>query len=167
MPKALPIDWDSLNAAYLKGVPLPELARQSGVSYHALRARAHRYKWRAAAANATEMLQQSVAATMAQRGQQWGGRMANLVEKHLAHLEQLDPSKLKFSELEALARITDATDRTARRTFGLDSEASGGGGVALQVNVNAAPPAPFRSAAIVSCYDITSDAEPALPDAAQ
>jgi len=36
--------------------------------------------------------------------------------------EAKDATKLKLSELETLARITDATDRTARRTFGMDSE---------------------------------------------
>lgn len=122
MPKALTAPWDELKAAFIKGVPLPELAKQYGVSYSALRTRAHRCKWRADAATGAAILQQSATRSMQERGEHWGGRVATLMERHLTYLESLDPSKLKLKELEMLARITDTTDKTARRTFGLDAE---------------------------------------------
>ena len=120
MPKALNVDWEPLKALYIKGVPLPEIAKQTGVSYVALRARAHRYNWKGDAAAATAILEQSATRTLVERGQDWGNRIATLMEKRLDHLERLDPGKLKLNELEALTRITELTDKTARRTFGMD-----------------------------------------------
>src|SRR5688500_1396191 len=113
MPKALTANWEALKAAYLQGTPLPEIARQSGVNYHALRAHAQRHRWKADAAAGAAMMQQAVAATLAERGTNWSNRMAGLVEKRLDYLESLDPSKLKLRELKELTDITGLTDRTA------------------------------------------------------
>ena len=66
------------------------------------------------------MLQQAVTLTLQERGGLWGGRMATLLERQLTHLESLEPSQLKLKELELLAHIIETTDKTARRTFGLD-----------------------------------------------
>ena len=121
MPKTISADWDGLKALYLKGMTLKDIARQNHVSYVALRTRAWRKNWKGVAAKAEEGLQQVATLTLTERGKPWAGRVADLMEKRLSHLEQLDASKLKISDLEALTRLTDLTDKTARRTFGLDS----------------------------------------------
>jgi len=68
-----------------------------------------------------QRLQQITLATFEQRAKAWSNRVADLMERRLAHLESLDPAKLKLSELETLTRITEQTDRIGRRTFGLDA----------------------------------------------
>ena len=60
------------------------------------------------------------------QGKAWKERIGKLVNRQLNAVEAKDATKLKLCELETLARITDATDRTARRTFGLDSTAPPG-----------------------------------------
>ena len=133
MPKPISADWGALKALYLKGMTLPDIARQTGVSYVALRTRAWRKNWKSLAAKAEEGLQQVATLTLAERGKSWAGRVADLMEKRLSHLEKLDASKLKISDLEALTRLTDLTDKTARRTFGLDSEESSGPTTMVQI----------------------------------
>src|SRR4051812_35396860 len=110
MPRPISADWDSLKALYLKGVTLPDIAKQAGISYSALRARSHRYKWPASAAAGAALLQHSVTLTLQERGGLWGGRMATLLERQLTHLESLEPSQLKLKELELLAHIIETTD---------------------------------------------------------
>lgn len=121
MPKPLNADWDGCKALYLKGVTLKDVALQTGVSYVALRARSHRERWQELAVATSLHLQQITIATLEQRAKAWTHRVADLMERRIAHLESLDPSKLKLSELETLTRITEQTDRIARRTFGMDA----------------------------------------------
>jgi hypothetical protein len=92
-----------------------------GVSYVALRAGSHREGWSQLAVATSQHLQQITLATLEQRAKAWTSRVADLMERRLAHIESLDPSKLKLSELETLTRITEQTDRIGRRTFGLDA----------------------------------------------
>lgn len=120
MPKPLNADWDACKALYTTGVTLKAVAVQTGVSYVALRARSHREGWSQLALETSRHLQQITHATFADRARAWSNRVADLMERRLAHLESLDPAKLKLSELEALTRITEQTDRIGRRTFGLD-----------------------------------------------
>src|SRR5438552_9454856 len=57
---------------------------------------------------------QAVSATMQQRGERHLGRMANIVEKTMPHVEALEPGAI-------LDRVDDVEklDKVARRTFGI------------------------------------------------
>jgi hypothetical protein len=50
--------------------------------------------------------------------------MSEIVERYMSRIEDTERQSedMDLDTLEQLVRITDATDRTARRTFGLDSE---------------------------------------------
>jgi hypothetical protein len=63
-----------------------------------------------------------IGATMQQRGERHLGRMANIVEKTIPHVEAMEPGAI-------LDRVDDVEklDKVARRTFGLNDDASYGG----------------------------------------
>lgn len=122
MPKALNAPWDELKAAFVKGVTLPDLARQYGINYSALRARALRHGWRTDAAKAASAMQQSITTTLAERGGSWAHRIGTVLERHLSFLEKADPAALKLRDYEGLVRVLEVVDKMGRRTFKLDDE---------------------------------------------
>jgi hypothetical protein len=123
MPAPLSIDWDHLKSLYLKGLSLPEIAREAAVSYSALRTHAHRYGWKTDAAEAGAVVQRAVTQSLAERGKDWGGRIAHVLESHLTRIEQLDPAECDLDALEQLVRIIKSLDDVGRRTFRLDEPA--------------------------------------------
>src|SRR5438270_9713223 len=60
---------------------------------------------------------EAASATMQQRGERHLGRMANIVEKAIPHVEAMEPSSI-------LDRVDDVEklDKVARRTFGISDD---------------------------------------------
>ena len=60
---------------------------------------------------------EAVSASMQQRGERHLGRMANIVEKTMPHVEAMEPGAI-------LDRVDDVEklDKVARRTFGLNDD---------------------------------------------
>jgi len=71
---------------------------------------------------------QSVAAVMQERGEHYRERTAELSEKVAGRLESMDADEILLRSAQV-----EKIDNVARRTFGLDSPASGSG--ALNLNV--------------------------------
>jgi hypothetical protein len=127
MPAPLSIDWDQLKSLYLKGLSLPDIARETGVGYGCLRTHAHRYAWKSDASEAGAAVKRAVTGSLIERGQEWGGRIATVLENHVAYIEKLDPADLDLDQIEQLVRIIKSLDDVGRRTFRLDEAANGDG----------------------------------------
>jgi hypothetical protein len=118
--------WGEIKTAFATGsVSLRELARQMNISEGTVLARAKRGGWTreiqkakalakredsAPAVTATE----AVAMSMQQRGERHLGRMANIVEKTVPHVEAMEPGAIldRIDEVEML-------DKIGRRTYGI------------------------------------------------
>jgi hypothetical protein len=116
--------WAEIRTAYASGIPLRELARNMGIPQGTVLARAKREGWTREIQNAKALAKredallatpvEAVAITMQQRGERHLGRMANIVEKTVPHVEAMEPGAI-------LDRINDVEtlDKIGRRTFGL------------------------------------------------
>jgi hypothetical protein len=122
--------WEQIKTAYASGIGLREIARNMDIPEGTVLARAKREGWsrqrrnakalakREEAANAITLFE-AASATMQQRGERHLGRMANIVEKTIPHVEAMEPGAI-------LDRVDDVEklDKVARRTFGLNDDAS-------------------------------------------
>jgi hypothetical protein len=117
--------WAEIRTAYASGIGLRELARNMHVSENTVLSRAHREGWTREIQNAKALVKredsaltvtatEAVAISMQQRGERHLGRMANIVEKTVPHVEAMQPGAI-------LDRIDDVEtlDKVARRTFGI------------------------------------------------
>jgi hypothetical protein len=115
--------WAEIRTAYASGIPLRELARNMGIPEGTVLARAKREGWTREIQNAKALVKredsapavtatEAVAITMQQRGERHLGRMANIVEKTVPHVEAMEPGAI-------LDRIDDVEtlDKIGRRTF--------------------------------------------------
>jgi hypothetical protein len=117
--------WAEIRTAYASGIGLREIARNMGVSEGTVLSRAKRECWTREIQNAKALAKrkdalpavtpvQALAASMQQRGERHLGRMANIIEKTVPHIEAMEPSAI-------LDRIDDVEtlDKIGRRTYGL------------------------------------------------
>jgi hypothetical protein len=118
--------WAEIKTAFATGsVSLRELARQMNIPEGTILSKAKREGWTQQIQSAKALAKredaspavtpvQAVAASMQQRGERHLGRMANIVEKTVPHVEAMEPSAI-------LDRIDDVEtlDKVARRTFGI------------------------------------------------
>ncbi len=117
--------WDQIKAAYAAGIGLREIARKMNVPEGTVLARAKREGWTQQIQTAKALVKreeaslaitpvQAVAMSMQQRGERHLGRMANIVEKTMPHVEAMEPGAI-------LDRVDDVErlDKVARRTFGI------------------------------------------------
>ena len=117
--------WDQIKAAYAAGIGLREIARKMNVPEGTVLARAKREGWTQQIQTAKGLAKreeaslaitpvQAVAMSMQQRGERHLGRMANIVEKTVPHVEAMEPGAI-------LERVDDVEklDKVARRTFGI------------------------------------------------
>ncbi len=107
-----------------------ELSRNMGIAEGTVLSRAKREGWTREIKNAKALAKredfapavtatEAVAITMQQRGERHLGRMANIVEKTVPHVEAMEPSAI-------LDRIDDVEtlDKIGRRTFGISDGSS-------------------------------------------
>jgi hypothetical protein len=117
--------WAEIRTAYASGIGLREIARNMGLPEGTVLARAKREGWTREIQNAKALAKredtppavtpvQAVAASMQQRGERHLGRMANIVEKTVPHVEAMEPGAI-------LDRIDDVEtlDKLGRRTYGI------------------------------------------------
>ncbi len=117
--------WEQIKTAYASGIGLREIARNMGIPAGTVLARANREGWSRQRDNAKALAKreeaakvitpfEAASATMQQRGERHLGRMANIVEKTVPHVEAMEPGAI-------LDRVDDVEklDKVARRTFGI------------------------------------------------
>jgi hypothetical protein len=115
--------WEQIKTAYASGLGLREIARSMHVSENSVLSRAHREGWSGQVNDAKALAKrgdtakaitpfEAASASMQQRGERHLGRMANIVEKTVPHVEAMEPSAI-------LDRIDDVEtlDKLGRRTF--------------------------------------------------
>jgi len=130
---------EQIKTAYASGIGLREIARNMDIPAGTILARAKREGWSRQVNNAKALAKrddavkvitpfEAASATMRQRGERHLGRMANVVEKTMPHVEALEPGAI-------LDRVDDVEklDKVARRTFGISDHDSPG-----QVMINIA-----------------------------
>ena len=134
--------WAEVRIAHASGIGLRELARSMGIPAGTVLARAKREGWTRRVEAAKSLARQSspapvpvmdaAAATMAERGQRHLQRMAGITEKVLPHVESMEPGSIldRIDDIETL-------DKVARRTYGLNDDATGnvGSNLAIQINI--------------------------------
>src|SRR6266576_2998228 len=133
--------WDQIKTAYASGIGLREIARNMGIPAGTVLARANREGWSHQRENAKALAKreeaakaitpfEAASATMQQRGERHLGRMANIVEKTMPHVEAMEPGAI-------LNRVDDVEklDKVARRTFGIFDDGSHGVNVAVNIGI--------------------------------
>jgi len=122
--------WAEIRTAYASGISLREIARNMNIPEGTVLARAKREGWSRQRDNAKPLVKreeaakvvtpfEAASATMQQRGERHLGRMANIVEKTMPHVEAMEPGAI-------LDRVDDVEklDKVARRTFGISDHDS-------------------------------------------
>jgi hypothetical protein len=129
--------WEQIKTAYASGIGLREIARNMGIPAGTVLARAKREGWSKQIQSAKALAKredtspavtpfEAVSASMHQRGERHVGRVANIVEKTLPHVEAMEPGAI-FDRIDDV----DKVDRIGRRTFGLNE----GQPIGIQLNV--------------------------------
>ena len=159
MPRALEIDWKEVEALYMQGINPASIARRMNVKVGTIQGRAARYKWVEKRQKLQVELSKTTPKDMSARAASWQEQVADLMETRLNHLKTISPDKLKLSDLETLARITELTDKQARRTFGLDQQQSpvSVGLVGITLHVQAYEPKEEPRAIDVSSTHVQED----------
>ena len=133
--------WEQIKTAYASGIALREIARNMSIPAGTVLARAKREGWSQQRENAKALAKrddvakvvtpfEAASATMQQRGERHLGRMANIVEKTVPHVEAMEPGAI-------LDRVDDVEklDRVARRTFGISDGDVDGNNVVVNIGI--------------------------------
>ena len=133
--------WSEIRTAYASGIGLREIARNMDIPAGTVLARAKREGWSRHRDNAKALAKreeaakaitpfEAASATMQQRGERHLGRMANIVEKTIPHVEAMEPDAI-------LDRVDDVEklDKVARRTFGISDDGSRGENVTVNIGI--------------------------------
>jgi len=133
--------WEQIKTAYASGIALREIARNMSIPAGTVLARAKREGWSQQRENAKALAKrddvakvvtpfEATSATMQQRGERHLGRMANIVEKTIPHVEAMEPGAI-------LDRVDDVEklDRVARRTFGISDGDVDGNNVVVNIGI--------------------------------
>src|SRR5213076_1757827 len=133
--------WAEIRTAYASGIGLREIARNMGIPAGTVLARANREGWSQQRENAKALAKrddaakaitpfEAASATMQQRGERHLGRMANIVEKTIPHVEAMEPGAI-------LDRVDDVEklDKVARRTFGISDDDVHGSNVLVNIAI--------------------------------
>jgi len=133
--------WEQIKTAYASGIALREIARNMSIPVGTVLARAKREGWSQQRENAKALAKrddaakvvtpfEAASATMQQRGERHLGRMANIVEKTIPHVEAMEPGAI-------LDRVDDVEklDKVARRTFGISDDGSHGENIAVNIAI--------------------------------
>src|SRR4030095_6583582 len=133
--------WEQIKTAYASGIGLREIARNMNIPEGTVLARAKREGWTREIQNAKALAKrddtsiavtplEAVSASMQQRGERHLGRMANIVEKAVPHVEAMEPGAI-------LDRVDDVEklDKVARRTFGISDDDVHGNNVMVNIAI--------------------------------
>src|SRR5207247_4831097 len=122
--------WAEIRTAYASGISLREIARNMNIPEGTVLARAKREGWSRHVNNVKALVKreeaakvvtpfEAASATMQQRGERHLGRMANIVEKTMPHVEAMEPGAI-FDRVDDVEKL----DKVARRTFGMSDRDS-------------------------------------------
>lgn len=131
--------WAEIRTAYAAGIGLREMARKLGIPEGTVLAHAKRENWTRQIQHAKTLathepqsgvmtVMQSVARTMAERGQRHVAQMADVTDKVMPHVGAMEPGAI-LDRIEDIDRL----DKVARRTYGIE-DVSKHGGVNLTFN---------------------------------
>ena len=133
--------WEQIKTAYASGIALREIARNMSIPAGTVLARAKREGWSQQRENAKALAKrddaakvvtpfEATSATMQQRGERHLGRMANIVEKTIPHVEAMELGAI-------LDRVDDVEklDKVARRTFGISDDDVHGTNVLVNIAI--------------------------------
>jgi hypothetical protein len=155
MPKNLPVDKSQLKAAFCKGIPLTDLAKQFNINVATIRSMSVRGKWRIAKAKTEELVHQ----VALDAGIKHVSDVASQVKERLAEL-----ATFKFGEAlnkldaEGYVRSLNTLDLIARRAYRLD-DAQKRSQTLVTVNVNSESGGGVKLANIVDVDTVVSDAD--------
>lgn len=116
MPRAINLDWELAKSLRQQGIPYTVIAKRLECNVSTIRSRAFREKWDETNAKASEIMKQADI-NWAERAKGWPKRIAALMEKRLAFIEELPVSKLKMREFKELTAATKEVDEMARQAF--------------------------------------------------
>jgi len=133
--------WEQIKTAYASGIALREIARNMSIPAGTVLARAKREGWSQQRENAKALAKrddaakvvtpfEAASATMQQRGERHLGRMANIVEKTIPHVEAMEPGAI----LDRVDNV-EKLDKVARRTFGISDDGSHGENIAVNIAI--------------------------------
>ena len=133
--------WEQIKTAYASGIALREVARNMSIPAGTVLARAKREGWSQQRENAKALAKrddaakvvtpfEAASATMQQRGERHLGRMANIVEKTIPHVEAMEPGAI----LDRVDNV-EKLDKVARRTFGISDDGSHGENIAVNIAI--------------------------------
>jgi len=133
MPAPLAVDWSLAQSLFQEGVAPKNIAMRTGIPYFTLIKRANRHGWtqmimppKGTKTKAAQPAGQEVAYPKTKpldRASNWTNRVANMAERCMSKLEDtVSNEDISLDTVEQIVRVTELTDRTARRTFGLDTE---------------------------------------------
>lgn len=117
----------------LKGMPLKEISKQTGIGYEPLRQRAHRYKWVQTATEASRHVTQAVTERMTDFATQHIDRMLGYADGALSNLEKRGYD-VPLTDLQTLVNVADKLDQMKRRSLRLDEQHAKPSSL-IQVNV--------------------------------
>src|SRR5436190_1656425 len=133
--------WGEIRTAYASGIGLREIARNMNIPAGTILSRAKREGWSRHRDNAKALAKrddtakiitpfEAASATMQQRGERHLGRMANIVEKTIPHVEAMEPGAI-------LDRVDDVEklDKVARRTFSISDDDVHGSNVLVNIAI--------------------------------
>lgn len=121
MGKTINANWDIAKAMCLKGLSLPEIAKQTGLSYEALRQRAHRGKWLQSATLASEKVTQAVTTSMTDFATKHVNLILGFADNAFANLSKRG-FDLPINDLQTLVNVADKLDNMKRRTLRMDEQ---------------------------------------------
>ena len=121
--------WEQIKTAYASGIALREIARNMSIPAGTVLARAKREGWSQQRENAKALAKrddaakvvtpfEATSATMQQRGERHLGRMANIVEKTMPHVEAMEQPDAILDRVDDVEKL----DKVARRTFGISDD---------------------------------------------
>lgn len=160
MQPVAPIDWAEVQALYVKGIGLRDLAARYGVSYTALRCRASRHKWQHTVAKARDVVTQRATEDLSVSVRSWVGKIDAFAHKTIDSLIKRDPDTMSVKEIGELVSATRGLADVFRPNAGLDRKDAGATHVHLGVMTLGAT---LDARPHMSVIDV--DALPALADA--
>jgi hypothetical protein len=137
MPKALAVDWTTIKALIIKGVAMPDVAKQFAIPYNTLKQRAFREKWGEQVTAVEKAVYQAVTREASANAKNHVNTVVNLLGKHLQALQKRDADTLEWQDFETATKILDRLDQIGRRSHGLDAEqANARSATLVQVVIN-------------------------------
>jgi len=133
MPAPLQVDWSLAQSLFQEGVAPKNIAMRTGIPYFTLIKRANRHGWtqmimppKGTKTKAAQPAGQEVTYPQTKsldRAANWTNRVGTMAERCMSKLEdKMSNEDISLDTVEQIVRVTELTDRTARRTFGLDAD---------------------------------------------